>query len=258
MNEIELDELLDQWTAPAPSEALRERVRMRARPTRNWPWGKGLAAAAVIAMFFMVSKATPQAATPEARRPYTVLSEFVRYGSDGSPTIEMYGTSYNDQYGREIMVARQLPNRPIQDVVARILDKMSDATAPLRFGLLRLSPINAELMDKSAALGPIPSVYTECVENTCIHGAAHYFLPKAAANPARECVDGPVVDRETILDYPTVAMQLPLDGNRRRRTVWMAPALGCFALKVATEKQKADGTFRLLTTKQALVVRTNP
>ncbi len=67
-----------------------------------------------------------------------------------------------------------------------------------------------------------------------------------------------MVDRETILDYPTVAIQLPLDGNRRRRTVWMAPALGCFALKVTTEEQLADGRFLLLSAKEAIKVRLNP
>jgi len=109
-----------------------------------------------------------------------------------------------------------------------------------------------------AAHGPGPMVNTECAEKTCIHGAAHYALPKAAGNPGIGCVDGPVVDRETILDYPTVAIQLPLDGNGARRTVWMAPALGCFALKVTTERQTTDGSFRLVSGKQAVKVRLNP
>lgn len=253
MNDMELDELLDKWIAPAPTDALRERIRLHARPKRNWPWRKALAAAAVVAMLLIVSKAVSQTATPEARSPYTVLSEFVRYGNDGSSVVQMYGTSYNDRYGREILLARHLPD-PFKDVMARMLDAASGATLPARMFLFRLTPGGAEMLARRAAIAPHPMVAMECADQMCLSGVGSYVLPKASMN---ECADA-VVDRETILNYATVALQLPLDGNRRRRTVWMAPALGCFALKVATEEQRADGTFRLLSAKQALVVRLNP
>jgi len=169
----------------------------------------------------------------------------------------MYSTSYNDEYGREILVARHLPDNPVGDVMARTLDALGEATAPIRFRLLRLSPGGADVLARREAYGPIPTVNTECADKTCITGVAHYFLPKAAGNPGIGCVEGPVVASETILDYSTVAIQLPLDGNRVR-TVWMAPALGCFALKATTERLQADGSFRLLSGKQAIKVRTNP
>jgi hypothetical protein len=40
--------------------------------------------------------------------------------------------------------------------------------------------------------------------------------------------------------------------------LWLAPSLGCFALKVSTEAQQADGRFRLLNGKQAVKVQLNP
>jgi hypothetical protein len=262
MNDTELDELLNKWSAPVAPESLRESVLsgFRPQPERRkfrWSWGKSLMAAAVVAMLLVVvTRAVPQT-MPEVHRPYVVLSEFARYAKDGSAEVQMYSTSYNDEYGREIMVARHIPDA-FGDVMARTLDALADATAPVRMSLLRLSPRGAEMIAWRAAHGPGPLINTECAEKTCIHGADHYSLPKAAANPAIGCVDGPVVDRETILGYPTAAIQLPLDGNRMRRTVWMAPALGCFALKVTTERQTADGSFRLVSGKQAVKVRLNP
>jgi hypothetical protein len=259
MNDTELDELLNKWNAPVAPESLRERVTagFRPKPERRkfrWSWGKSLTAAAVVAMLLLiVTTAVPQT-LPEVHRPYVVLSEFSRYAKDGSAEVRMYSTSYNDEYGREIMVARHIPDNAFGDVIARTLDTLADATAPMRVRLLRLSPGSAETPEQR----PLPSVDTDCVEKTCIHGVGHYILPKAAGNPGIGCADGAVVDRETILDYPTVAIQLPLDGNRVKRTVWMAPALGCFAMRVATERQQSDGKFRLVSGKQAVTVRLNP
>jgi hypothetical protein len=257
MNDAELDELLDRWSAPVAPESLRAGVRAGFRvPVERkkirWSWGKSLMATAVVAMLLVVvTQAVPQTLT-EVHRPYVVLSEFTRYAKNGSAEVQMYSTSFNDQYGREIMVARHLADNPFGDVLARTMDTLIGATLPAHSLLLRLAPSG------QTPVQPAPSVNTECVEKTCIHGVAHYFLPKAAGNPGIGCVDGPVVDRETILDYPTVAIQLPIDGNRVKRTVWMAPALGCFAMKVATERQMADGSFRLVSGKQAVKVRLNP
>jgi hypothetical protein len=262
MNDRELDELLDKWSAPETPKSLRAGVRAgfdarRGRRPMRW-WGKGLiAAAAVVVLFVLVPKAAPQKGQLgmllEARHPYSVLSEFVRYGRDGSSRIEMYSTEYNDQEGQEHLLGRRILDNPVHDTVARIVDAATDATGPLRTYLLRLSPVNAELMDKRAA---VPAVITECVGRACI-SFAHYALG-SAGRPGTGCVDGAAAERETILDYATVTTQLPLDGNGMRRTVWMAPALSCFAMRVETEKEQADGSFRLVSAKQAIKVRLNP
>jgi hypothetical protein len=265
MNDTELDELLNTWKAPEAPESLRRRVRAgfnarTERPKFRWSWGKSLIAGGAVALLLIVTQAVPQTirlVSPEPKHPYTVLSEFVRYADDGSPTIGMHTTSYNDQYGRETLLSRSVADNPAHNAIAHVLDAASDSTAPVRMLLLNLSPHASEMRARQAAPEwvPGPSVYTECSDEHCIFGVAHHFLPKSAANPAIGCADGAVVDRQTILDYSTVAIQLPLDGNRTRRTVWMAPALGCFALKVATEQQMSDGRFRLLSGKQALRVR---
>ena len=43
-----------------------------------------------------------------------------------------------------------------------------------------------------------------------------------------------------------------------RMTLWLAPDLGCFALKVTYEEQRPDGTFHLVNAKQGLKVTLNP
>jgi RNA polymerase sigma factor (sigma-70 family) len=70
------------------------------------------------------------------------------------------------------------------------------------------------------------------------------------------CVGGPVVAKETILGYATVAIR-HLDHNQRM-TSWMAPELGCFALRLTEEERRPDGSFRLVLRKQALSVNLVP
>jgi hypothetical protein len=41
-------------------------------------------------------------------------------------------------------------------------------------------------------------------------------------------------------------------------TLWTAPDLGCFALRITIEERRPDGTFRLVSAKQALKVTLNP
>ena len=86
---------------------------------------------------------------------------------------------------------------------------------------------------------------------------AHYFFLRAAADTDTGCVAGTVVGRETLLNYTTAAVQLFLN-DQRRMIWWMAPDLGCFALRITIEEQRLDGTFRPVSKKQALRVTLNP
>jgi hypothetical protein len=261
MNDTELDDLLDSWKAPEAGESLRRSVKSGfhgrvERKKRRWMVGLVPAFLGVAALLLVVTRAAPQTVKLNGH-PYTVVSEFVRYAEDGSASVDMYGTSYNDKYGREILLARHLPDHPFSDLMARMLDAANRISGPIRIHLLAHSAGGAEIMAKRAAAGPLPIVSTDCVGDECL-SVAYFVLPKAAGNPAIGCTDGPVVDRETILGYATVAIQLPVDGTRMRRTVWMAPALGCFAMKIATEREMANGRFRLVSGKQAVTVRLNP
>jgi hypothetical protein len=268
MNDSELDELLNKWKAPEAPKSLRENVRAgfhgRLKRTGRW-WGKGLiATAAALAFFVVMTKAAPQKGrlgmlldTRDTRHPFTVLSEFTRHAKDGSSRIEMFSTEYNDQEGQEHILARYIPDNMVHDRIAWMVDAVSDAAHPIGLYLLRLTPHGSETVATRATVGAIHAVTTECAGESCI-SLSQLLLPESAGNPGTGCAEGEATDRDTILDYATVATQLPLDGNRVRRTVWMAPALACFAMKVETEQQQADGNFRLVSSKQAIKVRLNP
>jgi hypothetical protein len=88
-------------------------------------------------------------------------------------------------------------------------------------------------------------------------GLEHYRLGSAAAFLNTGCVYGPVVGHETILDHPTVAVQRRMD-DRRRMMLWMAPDLGCFALRITIEEREPNGNSRLVLKKQATKVTMNP
>jgi hypothetical protein len=69
-------------------------------------------------------------------------------------------------------------------------------------------------------------------------------------------MEGTVVGSETILNHPTTAVQLPMRPNRM--TLWLAPDLACFALRITSETMRPDGSFRVWQMKQAVKVNMNP
>jgi hypothetical protein len=69
------------------------------------------------------------------------------------------------------------------------------------------------------------------------------------------CVNGPVVGRETILNYPTVAIEYVAAADRT--TIWMSPDLACFPLRMAYDERRPDNTFRQVIERCALKVTSN-
>lgn len=270
MNDTELDEILNQWSAPPASPSLRESVRagFAARPDPKTfrgvpPWiaafapsaRRTLVAGTILALgtvLLVVTLALPQTlrlVSPPVKIPYTVDSEFVRYATTGHlRRIQMLSTSYNDPNGREIILSRSLPANPLATVIRRTLDAAGSLVSRLTLPFV----VNAELLEKARTT---PKVITGCDDEACWLLAGEAF-PRPAAGVGNGCVDGAIVGHETILNYPTVAVQLPL-GDQRRMTLWTAPDLGCFALRVAIEEQMPDGTYRLVSGKQALKVTLN-
>jgi len=245
MNDTELDEILDAWSVPTPRSALRESVRAgfaanleRPTPPGLWPRRiatfarRSLLAAALVgvgAFLFAVTQAFPQTLrvfSPPLKAPYTVDSELVRYMDDGSSKIAMYLTSFNDN-GREVVLSRSLPGDPIGTVVQRIKEFLGQLTLPLG--------VNSEERERSA------KARSEA----------------AAALIQSGCIVGVVLGRETILNHQTVASRAQLFSGGRV-TWWMARDLGCFPLRIDTEEQQPNGTFRLASRKQALRVTVNP
>ena len=271
MNDTELDEMLDTWQAPAVPASLRENVRagfaanLQQRPLRDrrprwvtkWPRSarKGMFAGAAVGaglLLLIVTQALPQPLPPE-NIPYTVDSEFLRYADDGSPSVEMYLTSYTNQNGAEALVSRSLPNHPFGTALGRTLDATLPAWQRL---ILPLTVTSAELEKIKKSRPPSIGFITGCADWTCLL-LNRYFFRKPAIGGGNECVEGTVVGRETILNYPTTAVELRgWDGSKT--TLWMAPELGCFALKITSEDQRPDGSFHLEKAKQALKITLKP
>jgi hypothetical protein len=266
MNDTELDELLNTWSAPPAPASLRESVRVgfvanlkRKTSPGKWRWiatfvpsaRKSLLAGSILAVgafFFVVALALSQThriVAPPAGVPYIVDSEFVRYSDDGSPSVVMYTTSYSlDEH--EILLSRSLPGYPFGTAIGRTLD----AALPYLFRL-RSRFEDADLVRKIRRAAAQAVTVTTCW-GPCLM-LAHYGFARSGGVG---CLDGPIVGRETILNYPTVAVQHN-DGGSPRMTLWMARDLGCFALRITVEEKQPDGTYRLVTTKQAVKVTMN-
>jgi hypothetical protein len=250
MNDIELDEMLNQWVVAEAPASLRGRVKagMGAAPDtgrRRPSWRGGLVGAAiagVAALLVTAVRAVPQT-MPEVHPPYTVESEFVRYAEDGTTEVSMEATSYSEA-GKETILSRSMPGSPVRTEAARALEALTRLASPL---LLKMAGTSeGQLAKMRAAAKDRSSVVTECGDRYCLT-VAHYVFQRADA--AKGCVEGEVVGRETILGYPTAAQRIVL-GDGRRITVWMAPELGCFALKVTTE----DRESRVLSGREAVRV----
>lgn len=187
--------------------------------------GKSLIVGAmiVVGVFVWASQAFPQPlslASPLVRIPYAVDSVFVRYGDDGSPTVDMYCTLYSHN-GSEILLSSFVPGHPFATAGRRALA----ATGFVLFHLTTLFHPDTEQVERAAT----------------------------AVRISKGCVDhGQVVGRETILGYPTVAIQL--SGREERTTMWQAPDLGCFPLRLSDEQRRPDGTFRLVMERRSLKV----
>jgi len=266
MNDTELDELLDTWSAPPVPPSLRDRVRAGfiARPQRRtFPSlmlhrGKGLVAGAILAaaaVLLIVTQAFPQ---PTAPIPWSVESEFIRYADDGSSSIEMQSTSYESN-GNEILLSRSMPGDPFKTAIGRTLDVTLPAVSRLHMRLLgAVNPEMVEMMERTRRSRP-PGIgfISACDSYTGCLLLDHYGFTKAPAGAGDGCVVGEIVDRATILNYPTAAVRQRWT-EHGRMTVWMAPGLGCFALRVTYEEERPDGTFHLVAAKQALKVTINP
>ncbi len=262
MNDTELDKLLDQWTAPPAPASLRESVRAgfaagRGIPARAPRASKRLLLAAMLsalALLLVVAQAA-RPGSPPVRIPYIVDSEFVRY-ADGRPaTIEMYTSSYALN-GTEILKSRSIPGRPFVTAIGRSLDN----TLPLWSRVMARLTVDTQTLDRvrQAAHRSIGAI-TGC-DASCLVLEHHGFARAAAGvgvDGGTACLDGTIVDHETILGYPTTGVQ-PRMGGSMRMTWWTAPELGCFALRITTEEKQPDGTWRLVREKRALRVNSSP
>ena len=244
MNDTELDQLLNTWDAPPAPASLRAGVLVgfHAGPERRKFRGVRILIAAVgVGVFLLaVTLALPQTLSlisPTVRAPYIVVSDIVRYGFDGTPSVELSLGSYNND-GSEVVV---------YEVAHSLLPAIKlglQAIGPVVGRLTLLFVVSGEQAERAKLIARVSA------------GFEGYWLGGAATLIHSGCVNGPVVGHETILNHQTIAVRQFND--RQRMTLWMAPDLGCFALRLTREERRSDGTFRLVLKKQATKVTTNP
>jgi len=267
----ELKSIAADWMAPPPAADFHSRVlkafdrRFDRIPWwRRWPAAfvpkkrKSLLAGTVVTagvFLLLVTQAFPQMlglGSPPALIPWTVDSEFVQYAADGSSSVEMLSRSY-ELNSNEILLKRSLPGGPFMTLIGRGLDRALPAWSRL------ITPFAAdadslEKLKQARAAGRTVGFITGCNAGCLL--LDHEFLTKNSASSSG-CIDGPVVGRGTILNHPVAAVRRRWT-EHGRMTLWMAPDLNCFALRVTYEDRLPNGTFHLASEKHAVRVNVNP
>jgi hypothetical protein len=250
MTDTELDELLDRWVAPVAPLSLRANVRAglitpRPRRRRLAIWAlAGVAAALLIAVQAFAQMLTT------ARIPYLVESEFFAYAEDGSASVQLRTTSY-DRDGREVFLSKSFPAESLRTMAARVLDFGNTAFLRPIQELTLLLVASPEQIQKVKELARL----ADCRGGNCT--SSWWIIGNRTALLKSGCEVAPIMGHETILGYPTAAIQREI-GPNLRITAWLAPGLGCFALKSLIEEKQSDGTFEGIRGRRALKVTMNP
>jgi hypothetical protein len=256
-----LSKLLHEWQIEGAPPALDVRVlRICERPRRRPLLRRTLWAAALVGAAFLivVTQAIPQTLNllaPPPLPPFAVDSEYFRYGDDGSRTLEMFSMSYTAENGGEVLLGRTIPDHPLGTALGRTLD----AVLPV------LSRITAPRIRQSARPRATTVGVISCGAPACLV-LDRWFFSKAESGPTAPCASGSLIGYETILGHPTIGVTRPMPNPRAtpsrpsaaRITMWMAPDLGCYALRLSIEEQQPDGVYRLVSEKQALTVHVKP
>jgi hypothetical protein len=249
MNETELDDLLNAWKTPPVPPSLRERVQAEIAAKRGYSlkallnrWRLLIPVTAVGAVVLLVAalSAFPAKIAPP---PFTVDSEMVQnepwFVSGPERGIL---TSYNDT-ATEVRLAWSAPGHPMEGLLWAAKLAFSDTVEEIK---------RSSILEPDREASQYAEVYTTVGETVVLEPRT--TLLNAGCRPSGR--PGRVVGQETILNYATIAAQY--DFWHRRVTVWMAPELNCFALRAKVEKQQHDGTWMLVSEKNALKVTMNP
>lgn len=240
MNDKELDEILDTWSAPEPPASLRARVKaaFAARTDRRRTRGRlalWAAAFGMAAFLVVLTQAFPQTVklvAPAEKIPYTVESDWTNYASDGQVSRKVHITSYS-RGGRENILSETIVGHPLETLHIRVGVAIHSLWEEL------LAPLVGSPAEQVNPQGPAALLASGC---TTGYG---YFA-----------AGGQVVGHEKILDHASVKIQREDPG--RRYTVWLAPALACFPLRETFERQRPDGSYRMASERHALKVTLNP
>jgi hypothetical protein len=223
MEDTELDELLSRWDVPSPPVELRGRVRGAFRPPRK-RWGftfhlkpmiAGTALGACFGLLVLITQAFPQTIGMASGLFHIPYTVDTEFVNyDEHGTPKVeMDATFYMDKGSEILLSSSIPGEPLATAVRHVLD-----TA----GFLLSRIVRREQSDDFARSG-------------CVNQGQS------------------VVERKTILGYPTVAEQTRY-GGQQKMTVWRAPDLDCFALMIRNEERRADGSYRVTSERHALSV----
>jgi hypothetical protein len=263
MNDNELDDLLNTWHAPPIPASMRERARNAFATTpresffsrfRRWvaihpgSLAAGAAIAAAAALLMIVSPAGSQ---PIPSVPWTVDSEFLQYADDGSSSVQMLMTSYVAN-GNETVSSRSAPSNLFRTAMWQAADALGAAhnriIPRLMFDQAKLEKIQKAREARAAhTVGAVTGCGPLCL------AVDHFYFERSVPGLASGCITGEIIGRETILGHATAAFRSRWT-ERGRMTVWMAPDLGCFALRSVYEAEQPDGSFKVVAEKRAVGV----
>jgi hypothetical protein len=225
------------WSVPPPTAGFRKKVLAafddefgRAPWWQRWPI-LFVPVAGTLVVLMVISQAFPQTLTTFSagfRIPYIVEYEFTRYAPDGSPSSESRIASFMNG-GDQIILGKVYTGRPFANLVEGLVNSG-------RVMLLQVAPslIIPEQTNDSA------SYWRAYVANGCAPAGA-----------------GTVIGHEAVLGHTTTVVLnfSPITG---RTTRWLAPDLGCFALKQTYEEPRPDGSFQTRLRVNALSVTVSP
>lgn len=247
MNDQELDELLDQWQAPAMRDTVRQNLRagFAAKPAPvRWRPGRlafaTLAAAVLLFAVFQVSPRTARLASSGFHIPFYVESVFTGYAKDGSARLQTRST-YFVYAGYPINMAT------IDETGGPLLTAIRRIGASVRIQAALLSP--SLVLPKQSPM-PEPAWFAGFVRSGCSDHATVL---------GHEIVAG----HETTIVQNDMTVSVMANAKREPRpsvrfTSWRAPDLGCIDLKMTIEERQPDGTYRLSSAKEAVKVTMNP
>ncbi len=202
---------------------------------------------AAAALFALIGNAISQTPSP-IPAPWAAESEFIRYAPDGSSVFEMAAISYSLN-GHEIVWSRSAPHNPMSTALFGVADA---ALPALGRAMLRVSsgqtvpgPDNSHVFGYVTGCGG--GALTRCLQ------IEHYFFLRKPET----CFDGSVVGKQTILNHQAIGVLAQM-GDSKRSTFWLAPDLGCFALKIDVENRLPDGAFHLTEEKRVVRITAQP
>jgi hypothetical protein len=259
MNDTELDNLLNTWTTPDPPPSLRRRARagyatLKPELNRGFRlsfWTIAFGFAAFLLVLTAALPKTVELVEPTQKIPYIVETDTTSFMRDGTAHEVRMTTYLRD--GVEIILART-PGNPLTTPGIR--------WAMQTFAIKTLNSYSHVFFSVD------PHRLEEFVTSGCskvpIDGIrrAEPLVPHDDA--ARDDV-GTVVGHETILGYQTTVTEHLLPSHDegdalqdgRIITLWQAPDLGCFDLKMVHEQKNSEGTRRLVEERHALRVTVN-